>query len=103
MDRAPHSERQCDRAAGRSAYEREPMARQTAAVAARSSATAEAKLVLLEALQRSANATAAAQSAADWLVAHTDAEKTVVAAPNSLRGTLGCVAGAGISSRQLQR
>ena len=79
------------------------MARESVAVATRSPATADAKLALLEELQRCTDATAAAQTAADWLVAHTDAEKTIFAAPDHMRGTLDCVAGAGFSPRQLKR
>src|SRR5437764_1368149 len=79
------------------------MARESVAVASRSSVPADAKLVLLEELQRCTDPSAAAQTTADWLIAHTDAEKAVFAATDDARGTLGCIAGAGIQPRQLKR
>ncbi len=46
------------------------MARDSVGVAARSTVPAEAKLALLEELQRCTDPAAAAQSAAEWLLAH---------------------------------
>ena len=79
------------------------MARDTVAVVARSTVPAEAKLALLEDLQRRTEPAAAAQSAAEWLLAHSGAERTIFAAPDHARGTLAGIAGAGISSRQLKK
>src|SRR4051812_46791963 len=79
------------------------MARESAQGAASVSTPADAKLALLEELQHCTDATTAAQAVADWLVAHTDAAKVVFAAPSSVRGTLTCLAGAGVSARQLKR
>ena len=39
----------------------------------------------------------------EWLVAHGGADRAVFAAPEYARGTLSCVAGAGISQRQYKR
>ena len=79
------------------------MARDPVGVAARSTVSAEAKLALLEELQRCADAAAAAQSAAEWLLAHSGAERTVFAAPDHVRGTLTGIAGAGVPARQVKK
>src|SRR4051812_23085648 len=79
------------------------MARESVAVAIRSSVPADAKLALLEELQRCKDAVSAAQIAADWLTTHTGAEKTVFAATDHIRGTLGCIAGSGLTPRQFKR
>ncbi|HUP39650.1 MAG TPA: hypothetical protein VM115_05990, partial [Vicinamibacterales bacterium] len=79
------------------------MARDSVGVAARSTVPAEAKLALLEDLQRSTEAAAAAQSAAEWLLAHSGAERTIFAAPDHARGTLTGLAGAGIQPRYLKK
>ena len=77
------------------------MARESVAMAMRSTVSAEAKLALLEDLQRCSDPSAAAQSAAEWLVAHAGAERTVFVAPD--RGLLNGIAGAGVSPRQYKR
>jgi PAS domain-containing protein len=64
---------------------------------------AEKKLLLLDALQRSTSAAAAAQAAVRWLAAHAGAKRTVFAAPDHSRGSLTCIAGAGVPQRQLER
>ena len=79
------------------------MARDSVGVAARSTVPAEAKLALLEDLQRCTDPAAAAQSAAEWLVAHSGAERTIFAAPDHVRGMLAGIAGAGVPSRQLKK
>ena len=79
------------------------MARESVSVAARSTLTAEAKLALLEELQRSRDAVAAAQSTAEWLVTHAGAERTIFAAADHARGTLIGVAGAGVLPRQFKK
>src|SRR5687767_7506571 len=79
------------------------MARDTVGVAARSTVPAEAKLALLEDLQRRTEPAAAAQSAAEWLLAHFGAERTIFAVPDHARGTLTGIAGAGIPTRQLKK
>lgn len=79
------------------------MARASVAVAARTVVLAEAKLALLEDLQRCSDAATAAQSAAEWLVAHAGAERTIFAAHDRVRGTLGGIAGAGVSARQFKK
>ncbi len=79
------------------------MARASLGVAARSTVSAEAKLALLEELQRCSDATAAAQSTAEWLRAHSTAERTIFAAPDHLRGTLIGIAGSGVTPRQVKR
>ena len=79
------------------------MARESVGVAARTTVSAEAKLALLEDLQRCGDPAAAAQSAAEWLLAHSGAERTVFAAPDHARGTLSAIAGAGIPPRQLKK
>jgi PAS domain S-box-containing protein len=71
--------------------------------AAPSSATAEAKLALLEDFQRCRDIATAAQRAAEWLVAHAGAQRTLFAAVDPARGLLTAVAGAGISARQFKR
>jgi signal transduction histidine kinase len=79
------------------------MAREPVSLAARSMVTAEAKLALLEELQRSPDAVAAAQSTAEWLVTHAGAERTIFAAADHVRGTLIGVAGAGMQPRQFKK
>src|SRR4029453_1240843 len=79
------------------------MARRSVGVAARQTGSAEAKLALLEDLQRCTDPAAAAQSAAVWLLAHSGAERTVFVAPDHLRGTLAGIAGAGVPARQLKK
>ena len=79
------------------------MARESVVVTARSAATAEAKLALLEEFQRCDDAASCAQRAAEWLVAHTGAERTVFAAADHSRGKLNGIAGAGIAPRQFKR
>src|ERR671910_1161096 len=79
------------------------MARDSVGVAARSTVSAEAKLALLEELQRCTDPAAAAQSAAEWLLAHSGAERTIFAAPDHVRGTLSAIAGAGLPARQLKK
>jgi signal transduction histidine kinase len=79
------------------------MAREPVSLAARSAVAAEAKLALLEELQRSRDAVAAAQSTAEWLVTHAGAERTVFAAADHVRGTLIGVAGAGVLPRQFKK
>jgi PAS domain S-box-containing protein len=71
--------------------------------AAPSPVTAEAKLALLEDFQRCGDLATAAQRAAEWLVAHTGAQRTLFAAADPVRGLLTAVAGAGISPRQFKR
>jgi len=78
------------------------MARESVGVA-RSTVSAEAKLALLEDLHGCAEPAAAAQSAAEWLLAHSGAERTVFAAPDHARGVLTGIAGAGIAPRQLKK
>jgi PAS domain S-box-containing protein len=79
------------------------MARDSVGVAARSTVPAEAKLALLEDLQRRTDPAAAAQSAAEWLLAHSGADRTIFAAPDHVRGTLAGIAGAGLPVRQLKK
>src|SRR6188768_3820563 len=79
------------------------MARRSVGVAERQTASAEAKLALLEDLQRCGDPAAAAQSAAEWLLAHSGAERTVFVAPDHARGTLAGIAGAGVPARLLKK
>lgn len=79
------------------------MARESVALAARSSASAEARLALAEELLRCSDAAVAAQTTAEWLVAHAGAERTIFAAPDHARGALTGIAGAGVSPRQFKR
>src|SRR5712692_10204596 len=79
------------------------MARESAAVATRSTAAAEARLALLEELQDCADSATAAQRTTDWIVAHGGAARCLYAAPDHVRGTLTCVAGTGVSSRQWKK
>ncbi|HEV3216463.1 MAG TPA: ATP-binding protein [Vicinamibacterales bacterium] len=79
------------------------MARASAAVATRSTATAEARLALLEELQDSADSTTAAQRTTEWIVAHAGADRCLFTAPDHVRGTLACVAGTGVSARQWKK
>ena len=46
---------------------------------------------------------AAAQSTAEWLLAHSGAERTIFAAPDQVRGILTGIAGAGVPARQLKK
>src|SRR5688500_11878545 len=77
------------------------MARESAAT--RSTVSAEAKLALLEELQRSGDLASAAQSTAEWLVAHAGADRTIVAAADHGQGKLAGIAGAGVSPRQYKK
>ena len=79
------------------------MARDSVGVAARSTISAEAKLALLEELHRCTDAAAAAQSTAEWLLAHSGAERTIFAAPDQVRGILTGIAGAGVPARQMKK
>ena len=79
------------------------MARESVAMAIRSTISADAKLALLEDLSRCADPAAAAQSAAEWMVAHAGAERTVFVAPDRDHGVLIAMAGAGVSARQYKR
>ena len=79
------------------------MARDSVGMAARSPMSAEARLALLEELQRCADAAEAAQSASEWLLAHSGANRTLFAAPDHVRGALTGIAGAGIPARQLKK
>ncbi len=79
------------------------MARESVGIAARAAVSAEAKLELIEELQRCADASTAAQSAVEWMLAHSSAERVVFAAPNHAHGTLVGIAGAGVTPRQLKR
>ena len=74
-----------------------------AAVATRSTATAEARLGLLEELQESADVSTAAQRATEWVVAHAGADRCLFAAPDHARGTLSCVAATGVPPRQWKK
>lgn len=65
--------------------------------------SAEAKLALLEEFQRCGDPASAAQSAAEWLLAHTGAERTIFAAPDRVRGTLSGIAAAGVPPRLLKK
>src|SRR5688572_2165799 len=78
------------------------MARESVGVA-RSAVTADAKLALLENLHRCSDPAAAAQSAADWLLTHSGAERALFAAPDHVHGALVSIAGAGIPTRQLKK
>jgi signal transduction histidine kinase len=80
------------------------MARESVGLATRSSTvTPEAKLALVEELLRCTDSGRAARTAAEWLVAQAAAERAVFAAADHLRGTLECIAGAGVSPRQYKR
>ena len=79
------------------------MARGSAAAATSPVITADAKLELLEELQRTIDAATAAQTAAEWLVSHAGAEKSLFAVPDETRGTLSCIAAAGVPERQWKR
>ena len=72
-------------------------------MATRSSLSAEAKLALLEELQRCADAASAAQSTAEWLLEHTGAERTVFAVADHTRGTLTGIAAAGVPPRHFRK
>ena len=78
------------------------MARHSVGVA-RSTLSAEAKLALLEDLHRCTDAAAAAQSAAEWMLAHSGAERTIFAAPDHVRGILTGIAAAGVPARQVKK
>jgi len=79
------------------------MARESVAVATRFAVTVDAKLALLEELQRCADAATASQSVAEWLVAHAGAERSMIVAPDHDSNLLNCVAASGFSARQLKR
>ena len=79
------------------------MARDSGGVAARSTVSADAKLALLEDLHRCSDPAVAAQSAADWLLTHSGAERAIFAAPDHVHGTLTSIAGAGVPARQLKK
>jgi signal transduction histidine kinase len=79
------------------------MAREPAVVGRPTTATAEARLSLLEALQSCTDAGSAAQRATEWLVTHAGAQRSLFTAPDHSRGTLVCVAAAGISARQWKK
>src|SRR5712692_5253152 len=79
------------------------LARESAAVATRSTAAAEARLALLEELQNCADSTTAAQRTTEWIVEHAGAQRCLFTAPDHVRGTLSCVAGTGVSSRQWKK
>ena len=65
--------------------------------------SAEARLALLEDLHGCTNAAAAAQSTAEWLLAHSGAERTIFAAPDQARGILTSIAAAGVPARQVKK
>jgi PAS domain S-box-containing protein len=71
--------------------------------ATRIAASSDAKLALLEELQRCTDAASVAQRASEWLVEHAGAERSIFAAPDHARGTLTAIAGAGVSARQFKR
>ena len=79
------------------------MSRDSVGATARSTVSAESKLALLEDLQRCSDPAEAAQSAAEWLLAHSGADRTVFAAPDHGRGILAGIAGAGVPARQLKK
>ena len=79
------------------------MARHSVGVAARSTVSAEAKLALLEDLHGCTDAAAAAQSTAEWVLAHSGAERTIFAAPDHVRGILTGIAAAGVPARQVKK
>src|SRR5688572_867077 len=79
------------------------MVRDSVGAAVRSSLSAEAKLALLEELHGCTNAAAAAQSTAEWLLAHSGAERTIFAAPDQMRGVLTGIAAAGVPARQVKK
>ena len=78
------------------------MARESA-IAARSTVSADAKLALLEDLQRCGDPAKAAQSTAEWLLAQSGAERTIFVAPDHARNILIGIAGAGMPLRQLKK
>jgi PAS domain S-box-containing protein len=79
------------------------MARESGAVAARPTATAEARLALVEELQVCTDTATAAERTTEWLVAHSAAERAIYTAPDVVRNALVCVAGTGISPRQSKK
>ena len=79
------------------------MARESAAVATRPTATAEARLALVEELQVCTDTATAAERTTEWLVAHSAAERAIYTAPDVVRNALVCVAGTGISPRQSKK
>jgi PAS domain S-box-containing protein len=79
------------------------MARDSVGVAARSTMSADAKLALLEDLHACTDAVAAAQSTAEWLLAHSGAERTIFAAPDQVRGILTGIAAAGVPARLVKK
>ncbi len=72
-------------------------------MATRSGVSAEARLALLEELQQCTDAADAGQRAAEWIVAHTGAQRAIFAAADHSRGTLTAIAGAGVSTRQFRK
>jgi signal transduction histidine kinase len=79
------------------------MARHSVGVAARATVSAEAKLALIEDLHGCTDVAAAAQSTAEWLLAHSGAERTIFAAPDHVRGVLTGIAAAGVPARQVKK
>ena len=79
------------------------MDRDSVGVAVRSTMSAEAKLALLEELYGCTDAAAAAQSTAEWLLAHAGAERTIFAAPDQVRRILTGIAAAGVPARQMKK
>jgi PAS domain S-box-containing protein len=79
------------------------MVRDSVGVATRSTISAEAKLALLEELHRCTDAVEAAQSTAEWLLAHSGAERTIFASPDPVRGILTGIAAAGVPARQMKK
>jgi PAS domain S-box-containing protein len=65
--------------------------------------SAEAKLALLEELHGCSDAAAAAQSTAEWLLAHSGAERTIFTAPDHARGILTGIAAAGVPARHVKK
>jgi signal transduction histidine kinase len=79
------------------------MARESGAVATRSTSTAEARLTLLEELEECTGLVTAAQRATEWAVAHGGADRCLFTAPDHVRGTLTCMAGTGVTPRQWKK
>ena len=65
--------------------------------------SAEAKLALLEDLHACTDVAAAAQSAAEWLRAHSGAERAIFAAPDRVHGILTGIAASGVPMRQAKK
>jgi signal transduction histidine kinase len=79
------------------------MAREPVAVPAGTSDTAEARLALAQELLRSVSGASAAQTTAEWVIAHTGADRSVFLAADHARGALVATAGAGVTPRQLKK